>query len=274
MFLSLLVGSARASSVIQLVNDGRIEFNNRDVILEATGTTLNVSGDVVASGLSLLQELDALRAENRALQTVATALNASLLTERTARAQLESSFDAKLANLTLMAASISELEAKFSFTTQKECGHIYTFAGACRGEVGDTSTYLAAVGNGETGKEACVRAFCGRKTGGSCSGTSSSGAPFCKDSVEYNNDIGVCGYNPSCQFGWKDGGHRYNNECDTAYGSLGGYACCKQTSNSGPGPLSGIVADNARRTGGAFTDVLARCPLLDNGCAGTACVFY
>jgi len=170
--------------------------------------------------------------------------------------------------------TIDHIAAKFHPSTQWECAQITAYAGACRAEVGSQSAFLTYVEAGISGTDACVRALCGRTTGSSCSGTSGSGndQPYCKSSTQYYNDIQACHFGPSCVGGWKHDGYRYGNECSSSYAGQG-FACCKQASNVGPGPLAGIIADNSRREGGAFTNILARCPMLDTGCSGHGCAY-
>jgi len=173
--------------------------------------------------------------------------------------------------------SINALTAKFHPETQWECGQIIAYAGACRASVTGASSFLVAVEKGSNGKAACERALCGRVTGVNCGSTNSAmdTVPYCQDGTFRNNDVLACHFNPSCHHGYQHDGYRYGNECadGTPYGAQG-FACCTQTDNAGPGPLAGIVLDNARRTGGAFTNILERCPMLDNGCKGNGCIYY
>ena len=135
---------------------------------------------------------------------------------------------------------------------------------------------MVAVEKGVSGTEACERALCGRTTGDTCSGQTDvvDTVPFCyKNKLRLNDEKG-CHFEPSCVNGYQHDGYLYGNECGSGYAAAG-YACCQQTSNAGPGPLSGILMDNARRLGGgAFTNVLRKCPMFDTGCEPGACKYY
>ena len=172
-------------------------------------------------------------------------------------------------------ASIESLTAKFHPKTQWQCGQIVAYAGACRAHVSTGSAFLVAVEKGVSGTEACERALCGRSTGGTCSDQMSptDTVPFCYNNKLRTNDEKGCHFRPSCVNGYQHDGYLYGNECGAAY-AASGYACCAQADNAGPGPLSGIVLDNSRRLGGAFTDVLTKCPMFDTECELGACKYY